>query len=289
MQIEVVDDCSTDDPQTIIDELAPGRIRFHRQPENVGQSDNLNTCIEHARGQLVHILHGDDTVRDGFYRTMEQPFHDHPEIGAAFCRHIYVDPSGHERDRRAPAACGRRLARRRLPTPDGGGHPAAGGRGQAVDVCERRRVRRTGLGHAGPGDVDANRRVVPALVRGCPACALSPQARLDHCEVCVDGSDNTRLSGRSSGCCFGTSTPSAATRRTGSPVAEVRTGPSPRHVNSQEPETAAPLWFRFAKHSFRTGVTPRLVRRNCFFAESVEEHRASSHPLERLPCSSGLQ
>jgi glycosyltransferase involved in cell wall biosynthesis len=96
MQIEIVDDCSTDDPQTIIDELAPGRVGFHRHPENVGHVRNFNTCIEHARGRLVHILHGDDSVRDGFYRTMAQPFDQHPEIGAAFCRHIYVDEAGSE-------------------------------------------------------------------------------------------------------------------------------------------------------------------------------------------------
>jgi GT2 family glycosyltransferase len=94
MQIEVVDDCSTDDPQTIIDELAPERIHLHRQPENLGHTGNFNSCIERARGHLVHILHGDDTVRDGFYRTMQQPFHDHPEIGAAFCRYIAMDSDG---------------------------------------------------------------------------------------------------------------------------------------------------------------------------------------------------
>ena len=94
MQIEVVDDCSSDDPQTIIDELAPDRIHLHRQPENLGHTGNFNSCIERARGHLVHILHGDDTVRNGFYRTMQQPFHDHPEIGAAFCRYIAMDSDG---------------------------------------------------------------------------------------------------------------------------------------------------------------------------------------------------
>jgi glycosyltransferase involved in cell wall biosynthesis len=96
MQIEVVDDCSTDDPQMVVDALASDRIRVYRQPENVGHTRNFNTCLERARGHLVHILHGDDTVRDGFYSTMAQPFHDHPEIGAAFCRHVYVDEQGRE-------------------------------------------------------------------------------------------------------------------------------------------------------------------------------------------------
>jgi GT2 family glycosyltransferase len=94
MQIEVVDDCSSDDPERVIDEIAPGRIAFYRQTQNIGHVCNFNTCIEHARGHLVHILHGDDTVRGGFYRTMQRPFDDHAEIGAAFCRHVYIDAAG---------------------------------------------------------------------------------------------------------------------------------------------------------------------------------------------------
>jgi glycosyltransferase involved in cell wall biosynthesis len=94
MQIEVIDDCSSDDPKSVVDQLAPTRVSFHRQPENVGHTHNFNTCIDRAHGHLVHILHGDDTVRDGFYSTMAQPFHDHPEIGAAFCRYISMDSEG---------------------------------------------------------------------------------------------------------------------------------------------------------------------------------------------------
>jgi glycosyltransferase involved in cell wall biosynthesis len=94
MQIEVVDDCSTDNPQAIVDELAPTRVSFHRQTENRGHTHNFNTCIERSRGQLVHLLHGDDTVRDGFYRTLAPPFHDHPDLGAAFCRYVSMNGEG---------------------------------------------------------------------------------------------------------------------------------------------------------------------------------------------------
>jgi cellulose synthase/poly-beta-1,6-N-acetylglucosamine synthase-like glycosyltransferase len=93
MQIEVVDDWSTDDPQAVVDELAPSRVGFHRQPENVGAVRNFNTCLLRARGELVHLLHGDDWVRDGFYETMARPFAN-PEIGAAFCRYVAADDSG---------------------------------------------------------------------------------------------------------------------------------------------------------------------------------------------------
>jgi hypothetical protein len=96
MQIEVVDDHSTeDDPAAVVQELGGGRVAFHRQRRNVGYVRNFETCLRRARGGLVHLLHGDDGVREGFYRRMQQPFEAHPEIGAAFCRHIYVDEDGH--------------------------------------------------------------------------------------------------------------------------------------------------------------------------------------------------
>jgi hypothetical protein len=95
MQIEVVDDHSTrDDPEAVVAELGRGRVAFFRQPENVGHVRNFNTCLQRSRGRLVHLLHGDDMVRDGFYRTLQARFEAHPEIGAAFCRYIAIDESG---------------------------------------------------------------------------------------------------------------------------------------------------------------------------------------------------
>jgi glycosyltransferase involved in cell wall biosynthesis len=68
MQIEVVDDCSTrDDPEAVVREVGGGRVLFHRKARNEGVAANFNTCIERAKGHLVHILHGDDWVADGFY------------------------------------------------------------------------------------------------------------------------------------------------------------------------------------------------------------------------------
>ena len=101
MQIEVVDDHSTaDDPEEMVARLGGGRIAFHRQPENVGVVGNLNTCLQRSRGELVHLLHGDDYVLEGFYRTLDNDLREHPEAGAAYCRHLYVD----ERSRRLDAA-----------------------------------------------------------------------------------------------------------------------------------------------------------------------------------------
>ena len=92
MQIEVVDDASTDDPQAVVAAYG-GRVSFHRQAENVGHVANLNTCLQRSRGELVHVLHGDDAVRPGFYAALERAFDDRT-VGAAFCRYIAMDDAG---------------------------------------------------------------------------------------------------------------------------------------------------------------------------------------------------
>jgi hypothetical protein len=95
MQIEVVDDCSArDDPEAVVRELGGDRVGFYRQPQNVGHVRNFETCLLRARGHLVHILHGDDLVRPGFYARLQEAFASHPEIGAAFCRQIFIDEEG---------------------------------------------------------------------------------------------------------------------------------------------------------------------------------------------------
>jgi glycosyltransferase involved in cell wall biosynthesis len=94
MQIEVVDDRSTDNPEAVVAELGAGRVAYYRQAQNIGKVRNFNTCIERSRGRLVHVLHGDDAVREGFYGAIEGLFDTYPEIGAGFCRYISMDGDG---------------------------------------------------------------------------------------------------------------------------------------------------------------------------------------------------
>lgn len=123
MQLEVVDDFSTrDDPESVTREVGGDRIVFSRQPRNLGQAGNFNDCIRRARGEWVHILHGDDTVRSGFYARARQAALAHPEIGAWVCRVIYTDADGlwtglSELDARVPGVLGDDFAKREFITP----------------------------------------------------------------------------------------------------------------------------------------------------------------------------
>ena len=95
MEILVIDDCSTrDDPAEVVERLGKGRVRFIRQPKNVGKVRNYETGLQASLGHLIHQLHGDDLVAPGFYHAMEQAFARQPEAGAFFCEADYIDENG---------------------------------------------------------------------------------------------------------------------------------------------------------------------------------------------------
>ena len=95
MQIEVVDDASTDgDVKALVESVGKGRITYFTQPVNAGSLRNFETCINRSKGFLVHILHADDYVKNGYYKTIGDLFNQYPEAGAAYCRFCYVDEKG---------------------------------------------------------------------------------------------------------------------------------------------------------------------------------------------------
>jgi hypothetical protein len=59
---------------------------WHTPLLGLGTVACFNHCIRHARGHWVHILHGDDTVRPGFYKQLRTGVEAHPEAGAALTR-----------------------------------------------------------------------------------------------------------------------------------------------------------------------------------------------------------
>lgn len=95
MQIEVVDDCSTDgNVEALVREVGKGRIGFFRQEKNRGSLRNFETCLNRSKGYLIHLLHGDDLVLPGFYEEIEKIFSLFPHIGAAYTRYTYIDDRG---------------------------------------------------------------------------------------------------------------------------------------------------------------------------------------------------
>ena len=92
-EIVVVDDASSDHPERVVDALGEGRVRLVRGERNRGAIATFNRCVTEAKGELVHLLHGDDEVLPGFYGAMEEAMAD-PATVAAVCRAQDIDAGG---------------------------------------------------------------------------------------------------------------------------------------------------------------------------------------------------
>ncbi len=94
-QIVVVDDCSTrDDPEKVIREIWPKRVRLIRQPKNVGLVANFNTCLEESDRRWIHVLHGDDTVLAGAYDAFHAAASQCEDAIAVFGRSVFMEIHG---------------------------------------------------------------------------------------------------------------------------------------------------------------------------------------------------
>ena len=95
MQIELVDDHSSDfDGESFVRRIGDTRVSFHRHRRRLGMAGNWNACIQRARGHWIHILHQDDLILEGFYRSLRAGIERHPGVGAAFTQLIFIDGDG---------------------------------------------------------------------------------------------------------------------------------------------------------------------------------------------------
>ena len=97
MQIEVVDDCSPGiDVAALVKSIAGERVTVSQTPRNLGLAGCWNTCLERSRGEWVNLLHQDDLVLPGFYQRLQEGIMAKPEVGAAFCRHAFINSDGRQ-------------------------------------------------------------------------------------------------------------------------------------------------------------------------------------------------
>lgn len=93
VQIAVIDDNSSDDPESVVRAVGGAAVTYTKLPAPAGAIGNFNECLRRSRGSYVHVLHGDDGVLPGFYAAMETALK-HETIGAAYCRTAYIDTVG---------------------------------------------------------------------------------------------------------------------------------------------------------------------------------------------------
>ncbi len=61
-ELVIVDDCSTDNSETVVRSFGDARIRFHRNETNLGYAANVARCCDLARGTYIYLMGNDDIL-----------------------------------------------------------------------------------------------------------------------------------------------------------------------------------------------------------------------------------
>jgi glycosyltransferase involved in cell wall biosynthesis len=82
LEILVIDNHSEDDTELIVAKVSAddARVRYVRQPENVGMPRNFSACISFARGEYIKMLCADDALEPGCVGAMVDAMAGRPEV-----------------------------------------------------------------------------------------------------------------------------------------------------------------------------------------------------------------
>lgn len=94
IEIIVSDDCSPQSPQALIESFQDSRIRFHRNPKNLGICQNVVNGFKLARGKYVASLNDDDMWNEDFLETLVPPLEANPDLVLAFSDYYIMDCEG---------------------------------------------------------------------------------------------------------------------------------------------------------------------------------------------------
>lgn len=98
-EIVIVDNCSTDQTNALVDELlmnSNGCIRFYKNERNVGLVGNFNRCMEYARGNYIKFLCADDLMLDGCLERMVAGLDAYQSVKLVSSSRLAIDAQGNE-------------------------------------------------------------------------------------------------------------------------------------------------------------------------------------------------
>jgi glycosyltransferase involved in cell wall biosynthesis len=112
LELIISDNASTDDTEKICRRVAErdSRIRYYRNPENLGAARNFNIAVELARGRYFKWQGHDDPIPPDFLEHCVAVLDDDPSVVLAYGRQIAIDEHG--RSKRTGALVTARLQKR---------------------------------------------------------------------------------------------------------------------------------------------------------------------------------
>jgi glycosyltransferase involved in cell wall biosynthesis len=109
-ELLIVDDCSTDDTAEVVAGFADHRIRYVRNPSNLGMYANRNRCLQLARGELIAQLDDDDLYLPDALSSLVAALDAAPTAGLVFGATLEIDRAGAVVDHRRTFPSSRFLA-----------------------------------------------------------------------------------------------------------------------------------------------------------------------------------
>jgi glycosyltransferase involved in cell wall biosynthesis len=90
----VVDDGPDSDARDVVARVGGDRIRYVRNPANLGLAGNWNRCLELAETELVTLFHADDELRSDYVRRVLEVHRGAPDAAAVFTGATVIGPTG---------------------------------------------------------------------------------------------------------------------------------------------------------------------------------------------------
>jgi glycosyltransferase involved in cell wall biosynthesis len=95
LEILVSDDASKEDIHgAVVSRFSDPRIKYHRNPTNLGMGMNTWGALIRAGGKYVATLHDDDEWEPDFLETLVPPLERDDSLSIAFCDHWVIDEAG---------------------------------------------------------------------------------------------------------------------------------------------------------------------------------------------------
>jgi glycosyltransferase involved in cell wall biosynthesis len=94
-QLLVIDDSGRgSEAEQVVRSFEDRRMRYLRNPENLGMIPTWNRCLDEASTDLVNLLHADDELLPGYATLMLELASQHPRAAAFFCQAEIMDAQG---------------------------------------------------------------------------------------------------------------------------------------------------------------------------------------------------
>ena len=91
IEIIVSDNCSPENPLSLIEKFNDSRIKFFRNNSNLGMFANTVGAFKKASGKYVASLLDDDAWEPEYLKKLVSPLEKHKDVAIAFCDHYIVD------------------------------------------------------------------------------------------------------------------------------------------------------------------------------------------------------